>query len=475
MNISLIIAATLRRMRWSAVAVVLAAGPALTLAQSAPSGTAPSSSSSAAPALGRIIQVIGKVQLDGQPAITGATVHVGQRLTTAANGYVYIQTRDQGYIVLRPSSALRIPDYHIDAQQPANSRFKLELEQGVARSVSGKAVPAARQNFRFNTPVAAIGVLGTDFTVFTDHETTRISVSEGGVLVSGLGQGCLAEGYGPCHNAQGQQLLASQIGQVLQVQRGNALPQLLSNPALSPEVTAPPHADEPGKKTAAPTTTQTLDVGESVQAQKLVVLEQASNNLRPIQPIQPLEPIQPIAPQEPEPPQPTAIQWGRWSALAGSPANLDLAQAMVDKQLAALSGTFAVLRDKNAAWVQPQQATASFALQAHETFVVRDGSTQAASLENGRLTVDFARSQFSTGFDIVTGSGERFTRQATGAVGSNGYFDNSVIVGGGSNMTLSGALAQPTPTAMEAAYLFQTRMNEQTTATGITYWRTPVR
>lgn len=466
MNISSIITAALREMRWGVVLCTLTGAATITLAQSAPDSAA----SAPAPAFGQIIQVIGKVLVDGQPAAVGTAVRVGQRLTTAADGYVYIQTHDQGYIVLRPGSALRIPAYHIDAQQPANSRFKLELEQGVARSVSGKAVPAARQNFRFNTPVAAIGVMGTDFTVFTDHNTTRVSVAEGGVLVSGLGQGCLAESYGPCSTAYGLQLLASQMGQVLQVQRGNVLPQLLSNPALSPDVTSPPNADEPSKKTAAPTVNQVLDGGEGVLAQKLVVLEQAGAAQIPVQPLQPAQPVQP---QEPAAPLPTQIQWGRWTALAGSPANLDLAQAMADRQLAALSSTFAVLRDKNANWVQPQQASASFALQSHETFVVRDGVAQAAALENGRLNVDFAKSQFSTGFNIVTGSGERYARQATGAVGAHGNFDNSVIMAGGSNMTLSGTLAQPTATSMEAAYLFQTRMNEQTTATGITYWRTP--
>jgi hypothetical protein len=125
---------------------------------------------------GKIIFVAGAAQSDGRPATQGAPVEEGQMLTTGVDGYIYVKTADNGLFILRPQTKARIVTYHIDQQNPANTRVKFELISGTARSRSGDAVKQARQNFRFNTPVAAIGVRGTDFTVVTDDDTSRVSV-----------------------------------------------------------------------------------------------------------------------------------------------------------------------------------------------------------------------------------------------------------------------------------------------------------
>jgi hypothetical protein len=151
--------------------------------------------------MGRVLQVVGKAFVGGQIAKKGAPVYEGSQLSTGADGYLYIQTIDNGFLILRPGTNANIPLYRIDLKSPESSQFKFELKNGVARSISGSAVGPARSNFRFNTPVAAIGVLGTDFTVATDSESSKISVSSGGVVVSGLGPGCSAESLGPCNVA----------------------------------------------------------------------------------------------------------------------------------------------------------------------------------------------------------------------------------------------------------------------------------
>src|SRR5213076_2375334 len=128
---------------------------------------------------GKVIYVAGKADIADKAAAVGAPVQEGDMLTTGADGYVYVKTVDNGLFILRPNTRARITSYHVDAQDPANTRIKLELLSGVARSRSGEAVKLARQNFRFNTPVAAIGVRGTDFTVFTDQDTSRVAVISG--------------------------------------------------------------------------------------------------------------------------------------------------------------------------------------------------------------------------------------------------------------------------------------------------------
>ena len=120
---------------------------------------------SSAVEIGRVLQVVGKAFVNGQAAHKGVTVFEGAQLSTGTDGYLYIQTIDNGFFILRPSSNASIPIYRVDGNSPQDSRFKFDLKNGTARSISGSAVAPARSNFRFNTPVAAIGVLGTDFTV----------------------------------------------------------------------------------------------------------------------------------------------------------------------------------------------------------------------------------------------------------------------------------------------------------------------
>lgn len=190
--------------------------------------------------VGTIIQSQGDARVAGTPAKAGDAVQAGQPLSTGANAHIYIKTIDGGFLILRPSSRAQVIAYTVDLAQPANSRFKIELQSGVARSISGDAVKKSRENFRFNTPVAAIGVRGTDFTVFTDNQTTRVSVLAGGIVVSGFGAGCGPEGSGPCEGAANRELYASQALQVLQVNRGQALPQILRSNSLAPDASAPP-------------------------------------------------------------------------------------------------------------------------------------------------------------------------------------------------------------------------------------------
>lgn len=407
--------------------------------------TSPAARGQGVAEVGKVVQVVGQARLDGKAVQAGASVLEGQQLSTGGDGYLYVQTADKGFFILRPNSSARVPAYRIDAAQPANSRFKFELEHGVARSISGQAVPAARQNYRFNTPVAAIGVLGTDFTVFTDQATTRVAVSSGGVVVSGFGEGCLAEGSGPCDNASRQQLLASQVGQVLQVSRGSVAPQMLRGGALAPDAVIPPRADEPSKTSAgAP-----LD-NNSLAPIKMSTLDEAQHAV--------------VATAPP------AVLWGRWQPIADQPANMELTEAMKNGKLAGLNGNFAVLRAQNAPWVMPQEAAASFQLRGYQAQIETGGSARAAQLDNGQLNVNFVQRNFSTSFDLVNGA-ERIARRAEGALGADGTFANANQFLGNNSMLVQGVLGQPAGVpGLQAGYVFQSRLDDNRTASGVTYW-----
>ena len=403
---------------------------------------------------GRIVFVAGDVHIAGQRIALGHAVQEGDELATGAGGYAYMKTVDNGFLILRPNTRARITAYHIDRQNPAQSRIKLELLNGVARSISGEAVKQARQNFRFNTPVAAIGVRGTDFTVFTDQQTSRVVVISGGVVVSGFTGVCGPEGSGPCEGVTSRELFSGQIGQLLQVSRGQAVPQLLPSNGLSPDVTAPPRPDEPSGRrsaTGAPVTLSNADL--SLDAQK------SANPL--------LLNALPNAPPEPQ----RQIIWGRWATVLDQAGNIDIAKIVGAKgEILALSPYFAVLRTSGVDWQTPVQGTLGFALQQSEAYILNESSRALAParLENGQLQVDFARASFATSFDLVSQQSERFKFQAQGGVARDGRLLGDGQFARPTNMAVSGAIGPQN--GGNAAYIFQGRIDDNRLGTGVTSW-----
>jgi len=212
-----------------AVALAALAVPAFVCAQS----SAPSVG-------GEVMFVSGKaarVQKDGQstPVTKGMTLVEGDRIKTDADSHVYVRMRDGGLLVVRPSSELHVDVWRYDPAKPQDSQIKYTLDSGVARHVSGDAAHAARDKFRFNTPMAAIGVRGTDFTVLAAPSVTRVSVQSGGVVVNSFGDGCRVDGVGPCDGTSAVELFASASHKLLQVRAGERRPELIDDPTAAPD------------------------------------------------------------------------------------------------------------------------------------------------------------------------------------------------------------------------------------------------
>ncbi|WP_334187496.1 FecR family protein [Noviherbaspirillum sp.] len=418
---------------------------------------------------GRIVFVAGQVQASSGPVAMGAAIQEGDEIKTGADGYVYLKTIDNGFLILRPSSHARIVAYHVDPQNPANTRVKLELLSGVARTISGQGVKDARQNFRFNTPVAAIGVRGTDFTVFTDQETSRVAVLSGGVVVSGFGGGCGPDGVGPCEGSTSLELFANQVGQLLQIRRGQQAPQLLPSKNLSPDLTAPPRSDEPtaGKSPAGSTVLTAnalnLDVQKSADLNALVKPGSAPPITIPERPSS-----GPGAEPGPIVEAPSKIHWGRYAAILDLPASKD-ASKLVNATIAVNQSYYSIYREKGSEWQVPVNGSMGFSLRDSEAFIV-DGpnsKVSAATIENARLQVDFGKASFATGFDLVH-QNERFKMQAQGEVSKDGGLYGASQFTPGTNMLVEGVLSQEN--GGRAAYVFQSRIDANRLATGATFW-----
>lgn len=429
---------------------------------------------------GKIIFVAGAAQIASNAAVLNAPVGEGDLLSTGADGYIYIKTIDNGLFILRPNTQARIASYHVDNVNPANTRIKLELISGVARSQSGQAVKLARQNFRFNTPVAAIGVRGTDFTVSTDNETSRVTVLSGGITMSGFANGCRPEGTGPCEGNAARELSAAQKGQLLQLQRGQVAPQLLQgNTSLAPDLVSPPRSDEPGKAVSGGATASvepSLDPKKDMSLQ----LEKANQQAIAQQPVtKPTVPdttiktpevVGPVLPEVPviPPAPPKEVSWGRYTAIADQAATSSLSKAGAER--IGMTEDFVLFRSRTgSAFATPVQGSAAFSLASSEAYIRNlDGTGKtAATLQNGVLTFDFSNASFATQFDLLTQTADVYKMTTSGKVASDGVFSSLSSNSRTNNMSVTGALTD----LSSATYLFQGSPDTKHVVNGVTSWK----
>ena len=128
----------------------------------------------------------------------GDPVYAGDLIETQSNGHVHLRFNDDALVSVRPNSRLKVQKYDYDPSNPSASTVKFELEEGVTRAISGRAAKEARERFRLNTPIAAIGVRGTDFVVSARAEAVRAKVNEGAIIMAPFSDICSADGIGPC-------------------------------------------------------------------------------------------------------------------------------------------------------------------------------------------------------------------------------------------------------------------------------------
>ena len=181
--------------------------------------------------VGEVTLVIGSASLvgaDGQSRQVdrGSEVRVGDKVETQQGGHVHLKFVDGGRVSVRPASRLVIESYAHSKDQPQLSAIKFRLDEGVIRSITGQWGEAAKERFRLNTPVAAIGVKGTDFVVRSLPSGTAATVFAGAIVVSPLTDKCMGT-LGPCINGSEKTLSESMKGQMLELQRPDTAPQLV--------------------------------------------------------------------------------------------------------------------------------------------------------------------------------------------------------------------------------------------------------
>ncbi|SDI16426.1 FecR family protein [Propionivibrio dicarboxylicus] len=105
-------------------------------------------------------------QADGKRRIlsNGSKVEVGDTLTTEKDSYARLRFTDGSELAVRPSSSLRVNDYHYQEWQPNNDSFSMRLIKGGLRTVTGLIGKRGNQDaYKVEGATATIGIRGTDF------------------------------------------------------------------------------------------------------------------------------------------------------------------------------------------------------------------------------------------------------------------------------------------------------------------------
>lgn len=396
--------------------------------------------------VGEVSLAIGAARLVGETgnstyARRGLPVFPGDRVETDEGSHVHLRFVDGAFVSVRPGSRLRIETYQYDPNRPRDSAIRFQLEQGVARSITGRGGEAARENFRLNTPIAAIGVKGTDFVVQAEAESVRVAVQSGAIVLAPLGEACRADAFGPC-GGDGARVLSADMGRVmLEFQRQQGMPRIVplngnGPPDLARSVTgdeqrAAPHRIEASTESLVAETVTNRGGGEAVA---------------PVTP--------PNTGARPDFP-PATLVWGRWlwaSALPGDSLTVSYGDAYrngANEPVSSNLNSAVLFRPASgaSAALPAGLGQVAFVLRDAQVYFAKDGVSSLGQVKDGWLKVDFGERTFATGLEASHGATGNVNISASGNISRKGIFSHR-----SGDTYLGGALALD---GSEAAYHFQ--------------------
>jgi hypothetical protein len=471
----------------------IAAGLMLCLATSVAQASDPEGFSPAAiPHVGEVSLVLGRayLQAPGQPrqrVRKGSIIKVHDQITTEANGHVHIRFVDQALMSLRPRTRLEIVRYDFNTERPERSVVKFNLIEGVTRAISGDAAKAARDRFRLNTPIAAIGVRGTDFVVSATESTTRALVNVGTIVMAPYSIECSADAFGPC-TANAVELTSLSL-QLIELDDNSALPRLLP----APNVRDPDMMREEVQQLIASSVEASADGPasdetylEGVTAVKANAdVERVSNDLlAPVTETPPVTPPEspPVTPPESPPvtpPQPdftpattvapvelttSQLVWGRFSSGFGEQEKITVsfATASADRKITVGNIDYGLFRPENGSQhVDSGLGVVSFSLASAQAFYSSESGVVAMQVRGGALDIDFQENRFATELNL--------SHSATGAVdflASGRLFDGGYFHARTDTQEIAGAVSID---GSEAGYFFS-RQLDNGNIQGLTLW-----
>jgi len=104
------------------------------------------------------------VRLGGaeRDARKGAPISVGDTLLTPAGGLAQLKMGDGAIVVVQPDSRLTVAEFHYAGVEDGSEKVHYRLGQGGFRAVTGAIGRTHKKNYVIETPIAHMGVRGTD-------------------------------------------------------------------------------------------------------------------------------------------------------------------------------------------------------------------------------------------------------------------------------------------------------------------------
>lgn len=132
-------------------------------------------------AIGRV-SVVGS---DGRerPLVKGVEINQGDTVQTTQDGRAQLRFSDGGYISLQPNTQFRVDEYNYDGKTDGGEKGFFSLLKGGLRAITGAVGHVNKETYRVNTPVATIGIRGTEFLAQYDG-VLRVKVGNGAVYMS---------------------------------------------------------------------------------------------------------------------------------------------------------------------------------------------------------------------------------------------------------------------------------------------------
>ena len=388
--------------------------------------------------VGEVTLVIGRAFLASESDARirrGDFLREGSVIRTESSGHVHIRFRDNAVMSVRPNSELHIVAYKFDEIHPTNSLIKFNLVEGTARSVSGEAARAARERFRLNTPIAAIGVRGTDFVVSATTNSLMALVNEGAIVVAPFSEQCVSGGIGPCNFNAVE--LDSGSQQIIEFNSSMSVPQLVPVIAGGQEiqqltevfrgVVARDQRFQEGNEKELEIAPQSND--EQNAAAKEVVAESVTSldlgdSARARAPYQTsYTPGEQAVPSELKSRQ---LVWGRFADGKGNleRLTLPLSEAAQGREVTVGANFeyFLFRPESGEAQVSRGLGPVGFSLTNAQAFFKREDSITPVAVSGGDLLIDFNNNAFETSLDLYHMQLGQAQFNSAGRLYDGGYF-----------------------------------------------------
>ena len=397
---------------------------------------------SASQVVGEVTLTIGKSKIERTASEAepqkGGSIQEGDVIRTSDNGHVHIRFIDGARVSVRPNSVFRIHEFKYSPADPAASVVRLSLDSGEARSISGAAAQAAKERFRLNTPLVAIGVKGTDFVTQVSKDTIRVTVNQGAIVMAPFDSSCKAETLGVCTSTRAKELTAEMLGQALIYRLGSVNPSLQS-------------IGKPGQTDA----TRVLLLDRQIRdgADKPLASETEAKN-----------PLNAVAA--------TNLIWGRWARdpIAGDSMTLPFLEALKGNEVTVGDGYYFLFREPSNVNLLPTLTTkVDFGLKSSSAYY-RNAANEMmpAVVQSGSLGLDFGSKTFATSLKLSSqGVGiQTFTQSGTINPSTGIFLSNSINTGNTANGSVAGAV---TLDARQAGFVFKAPIGPGS-FTGATLW-----